>query len=815
MIAKCPELQAFRAQREKDQMTASAGRQALRQMAKSEKESKAEAEAVPVVPVRLVGGDGLPTVRVKLNGHVMVPILNVMGRATKLPARKQLGTWTPLGADMELLEDRGELVRSRVEQWITGLRASKAMPLPNERDLQLGHLTQSDAELMKKVLRAFPGVVSEAKIGVAEQDRDKTAFVTRQGLFRFRRMPFGLSNAPGTFQRLMDCVLRGLLWVCCLVYLDDIIVFTKGSIERHAVELATVLARLEDHGLSIKIKKCTFAATRLEYLGHELTPHGVQPLQRLVDAVVSFATPTDATAVKRFVHLAGYYRRFVQDFGRKAAPLTQLLRKERAWEWGDAQHRAFECIKQELIQKPLLAYPDFDLPFVLATDASLVGLGAVLQQDQGGGLQPLAYASKVNSETQAKYPITELDRKVRPAKVVPPLRSLQVGAIGDRWALDFAGPLPVTPSGHRYVVALAEYATKWVHGPFRELLTDGAAELQSETMTLDVMCKLEEYLDEDCRQTLQEMCDRLLNDLGVSVSTSSVHRALQGVLYSIKRLRIEKRSVAEQTANGQVSIKVGKDSLDPEVYDFLCTHMLTSCSKDMAFALFHNDDLAGALPDKHPLFRSPLFQHRSLLQDLCGRVTTSTGSQDDSRPASGIPPHCAMLVRLKSLEATVHYMETTIVDRVVSGVTNALEDRTETHHVALQEAISATFDAVGLPALIARLQVTHNPSESPADDGSRTFLYEWGGRFRRVPEHFQLLDGTPRQLWVLWTCGSTKPQLPHIRFVQPCDMGSTNARKRLSDLAFLMRRLEDAARHDLGWSPRNATLADVDVMLSD
>ncbi|KAJ0397776.1 hypothetical protein ATCC90586_005612 [Pythium insidiosum] len=313
------------------------------------------------------------------------------------------------------------------------------------------------------------------------------------------------------------------------------------------------------------------------------------------------------------------------------------------------------------------------------------------------------------------------------------------------------------------------------------------------------------------------------------------------------------RSVAEQTANGQVSIKVGKDSLDPEVYDFLCTHMLTSCSKGMAFAraflvitwnlmcrssntvgimnshiswrgdamcvffahkkndqtVFHNDDLAGALPDKHPLFRSPLFQHRSL-QDLCGRVTTSTGSQDDSRPASGIPPHCAMLVRLKSLEATVHYMETTIVDRVVSGVTNALEDRTETHRVALQEAISATFDAVGLPALIARLQATHNPSESPADDGSRIFLYEWGGRFRRVPEHFQLLDGTPRQLWVLWTCGSTKPLLPHIRFVQPCDMGSTNARKRLSDLAFLMRRLEDAARHDLGWSPRNATLADAE-----
>ncbi|KAJ0391236.1 hypothetical protein P43SY_010942 [Pythium insidiosum] len=426
--------------------------------------------------------------------------------------------------------------------------------------------------------------------------------------------------------------------------------------------------------MSIKVKKCTFAATRLEYLGHELTPEGVRPLQRLVDAVVEFATPTDTTGVKRFVHLAGYYRRFIENFGQKMAPLTHLLRKERAWEWGDEQQHAFESIKLELSQKPLLAYPNFELPFVLATDASLVGLGAVLQQDHGNGLQPLAYSSKVNTPTQAKYTITELEclavvwaiehfrpflygrkftveyefdvvyrrgrdnvvpdalsrapvnvvtararahedetgrqldeetimqrqqesemcrvaaergqiaglrvekqngklvvhtelgwrtllppplwapalrechdsiwaghlrgpqtlarvqrafwwprihqvtldwvascrdcgsRKVRPAKVVPPLRSLQVGEVCDRWALDFAGPLPVTAGGNRYVLAVVEYATKWVvaipaptreattvarallekvvfqFGPFRELLTDGAAELQSETV---------------------------------------------------------------------------------------------------------------------------------------------------------------------------------------------------------------------------------------------------------------------------------------------------------------------------------------------
>ncbi|KAJ0392077.1 hypothetical protein ATCC90586_011261 [Pythium insidiosum] len=428
---------------------------------------------------------------------------------------------------MEVLESRDELQREKVKRWIAKLRDGKLTPLRGESDLRLEHLGESEAALIKQVLRAFPGVVCGAQacppltttgvehciptgtaapilhrawrksaaeqeiidqhiqkmlsdsviemgngpwgfpvvlvrkkdgsvrfcvdyralnqvtvkdvyplpkidetleslggasllstldllagywqIGVAAQDRDKTAFVTREGLFRFTRMPFGLSNAAGTFQRLMDCVLRGLLWICCLVYLDDIIVFTKGTVERHVVELAAVLARLEDHGMSIKLKKCTFAATRLECLGHELTSAGVRPLQRLVDAVVEFKTPTDTTEIKRFVHLAGYYRRFVENSGRKMAPLTTLLRKERAWEWGSEQQRAFEGIKMELSLKPLLVYPNFALPFVLATDASLVGLGAVLQQDQGDGLQPVAYASKVNSETQSRYSITELE----------------------------------------------------------------------------------------------------------------------------------------------------------------------------------------------------------------------------------------------------------------------------------------------------------------------------------------------------------------------------------------------------------------------
>ncbi|GMF58803.1 unnamed protein product [Phytophthora fragariaefolia] len=219
------------------------------------------------------------------------------------------------------------------------------------------------------------------QVPVAKKDRDKTGFVTRRGLFRFVRMPFGLANTPGTFQRMMDAVLRGLMWQTCLVYLDDVIIFTKGDMTQHVVELTMVLERLARAGLSLKAKKCTFAAERLEYFGHELGEDGVRPMESLIKSVQKFPVPQDADAVKRFVHIAGYYRRF----------------------------SAFEGLKKALTERPLLAYPHFTRPFRLVTDASAVGLGATLTQDQGNGEQPIAYASRINSETVARYGISELE----------------------------------------------------------------------------------------------------------------------------------------------------------------------------------------------------------------------------------------------------------------------------------------------------------------------------------------------------------------------------------------------------------------------
>lgn len=247
------------------------------------------------------------------------------------------------------------------------------------------------------------------QIGVAPEDRDKTAFTTKQVLYRFLRMPFGLVNAPSTFQRMVNGVLRGLTWTTCLIYLDDIVVFTRGGLERHLVQLASVLERLSVAGLTLKLKKCVFATQKMEYLGHELSCDGVRPVERYIAAVSDFPRPTDPVEVKRFVHLAGYYGKFIEAFGSIMAPMTRLLKKSCEWEWAEEQQFAFERVKAMLTMKPLLVYPDFTLPFRLVTDASMIGLGACLMQDQGHGWQPIAYASKVNSSTESNYSITELE----------------------------------------------------------------------------------------------------------------------------------------------------------------------------------------------------------------------------------------------------------------------------------------------------------------------------------------------------------------------------------------------------------------------
>jgi hypothetical protein len=310
------------------------------------------------------------------------------------------------------------------------------------------------------------------QIPMCPDDMDKTAFTSKYGLYRWRRMPMGLCNAPATFQRAMDAVLRGLTWQMCLVYLDDIIVYTNGTFERHLLHVALVLRRLRDAGLTLKFKKCVFAATEVEYLGHLLTADGVKPNSRLLDSLRRFPEPRDEKQVRSFVHLAGYYRRFIADFASKAAPLTKLTRKAEPFRWESEQQAAFDLLKKELCERPVLRFPDFTLPFTVVCDASLVGLGAALMQDDGDGMRPVAFISHVNSVTQAKYGITELEclAVVWALKAFRPyVYGRRVQVITDHnalvWLMSKRGPAPRL---HRWALQLADYDMDLVYRPGHE-----------------------------------------------------------------------------------------------------------------------------------------------------------------------------------------------------------------------------------------------------------------------------------------------------------------------------------------------------------
>ena len=251
------------------------------------------------------------------------------------------------------------------------------------------------------------------QIEIEPLDQHKTSFICEFGQFEFVRMPFGLTNAPATFQRFMNHIFRKHLNLFVLVYLDDIIIFSR-SIEDHVNHLNEVFKILKEAGLRLKLSKCHFAKNQINYLGHVISDQGVAPDPNKTSSIANFPQPRNVKELQSFLGLANYYRKYIKAFAEKAHPLTTLTRKNYQWNWGDEQARAFNCIKDSLLTKPILGYPDFSKEFIVHTDASNFGVGAVLSQLQ----RPLhsaddshevaiAYASKHLTETQMKWSTTE------------------------------------------------------------------------------------------------------------------------------------------------------------------------------------------------------------------------------------------------------------------------------------------------------------------------------------------------------------------------------------------------------------------------
>ena len=221
------------------------------------------------------------------------------------------------------------------------------------------------------------------QVEVAPEDREKTAFVTPCGLFQFCVMPFGLTNAPATFQRLMERVLAGLHWTTCLIYLDDILIFS-ATVQQHFTRLREIFDRLKQAGLKIKPSKCSLLQKSIKYLGHVVSEHGIKTDSDKTRCIADWPTPSCLQDLKQFLGLASYYRRFVRNFAAIVAPLVKLTEKGHVWHWSSDCDAAFLQLKERLVTSPILGYPVFNQPFMVDTDASGEGLGAVLSQYVSG-----------------------------------------------------------------------------------------------------------------------------------------------------------------------------------------------------------------------------------------------------------------------------------------------------------------------------------------------------------------------------------------------------------------------------------------------
>lgn len=237
-------------------------------------------------------------------------------------------------------------------------------------------------------------------------DQEKTAFCTPEGHFEFRVLPFGLCNAPATFQRLMDLVLAGLQWSSCLVYLDDVIVVGR-SFQEHLKNLQSVFERLRGAGLKLQPGKCQLLRKKVHYLGHVISRDGVSTDPSKTEKVSNWPTPTSSRDVQQFLGLASYYRRFVRDFATIAKPLHRLTERTADFCWTPQCQDAFEELRSRLVSAPVLAFPDYSREFILDTDASDTGIGAVLSQMQSDGTERvIAYASRVLTKAERRYCVT-------------------------------------------------------------------------------------------------------------------------------------------------------------------------------------------------------------------------------------------------------------------------------------------------------------------------------------------------------------------------------------------------------------------------
>jgi hypothetical protein len=261
------------------------------------------------------------------------------------------------------------------------------------------------------------------QLKVRESNIPKTTFTTRYGLFEYTVMSFGLTNARAYFMNLMNKVFMKFLDKFVVVFIDDILVYSKTE-EEHAEHLRLVLGTLRKHQLYAKFSKCEFWLKEVGFLGHVLSAGGVSVDPSKITSIMERKTPTNPTEVRAFLGLAGYYRKFVEGFSSIARPLTQLLKKDKKFEWTEKCEQSFQELKKRLVIAPILTMPDITMSFDVYCNASKFGLGSVLMQDD----KVIAYLSRQLHPHELNYPTHDLELAV----VVHALKTWRHYLMGNR-----------------------------------------------------------------------------------------------------------------------------------------------------------------------------------------------------------------------------------------------------------------------------------------------------------------------------------------------------------------------------------------------
>lgn len=241
------------------------------------------------------------------------------------------------------------------------------------------------------------------QIEMSPDSIEKTAFSVNNGHYEYVRMPFGLKNAPSTFQRVMDNILREYIHKFCFVYMDDIVIFSK-SLHDHTVHIKQIFNKLREYNMKVQLDKSEFLRKEVAFLGHVITAEGIKPNPAKIEAVTKYPIPKTQKEIKSFLGLIGFYRKFIPDCAKIVSPITKCLKKGSKINIHDPEYiQAFNQCKELICNAPVLAYPDFEKKFTLTTDASGVSIASVLSQSG----HPIAYYSRTLNSAERNYSTIE------------------------------------------------------------------------------------------------------------------------------------------------------------------------------------------------------------------------------------------------------------------------------------------------------------------------------------------------------------------------------------------------------------------------